>query len=149
MLVSYRTLANIPRPKVETREESVGLGESGLSRMAKAGRRARVRAAQSLRGRNRAVAQGPSQRLVRLLKRLADDGRSRVGEAVDQEDVQHRSNLAAEGPLHQGVQDEDDRDEGEEDAVDVYFWELGRRLIMLWSFSFVTSIATPCFSPQG
>ena len=45
--------------------------------------------------------------------------------------------------------DEDDRDEGEEDAVDVYFWELGRRLIMLWSFSFVTSIATPCFSPQG
>ena len=103
--------------------------------MAKAGRRARVRAAQSLRGRNRAVAQGPSQRLVRLLKRLADDGRSRVGEAVDQEDVQHRSNLAAEGPLHQGVQDEDDRDEGEEDAVDVYAGELGRRLVTFRSFS--------------
>ena len=75
MLVSYRTLANTSAV-VETREESVGLGESGLSRMAKAGRRARVRAAQSLRGRNRAVAQGPNH-------------------------------------------DEDDRDEGEEDAVDV------------------------------
>ena len=60
MLVSYRTLANTSAV-VETREESVGLGESGLSRMAKAGRRARVRATQSLRGRNRAVAQGSSQ----------------------------------------------------------------------------------------
>ena len=113
--------------------------------MAKAGRRARVRAAQSLRGRNRAVAQGPSQRLVRLLKRLADDGRSRVGEAVDQEDVQHRSNLAAEGPLHQGVQDEDDRDEGEEDAVDVYFWEVVRWLVTLWSVSSPSATYSSCW----
>ena len=35
--------------------------QSGYLVMAKAGRPARVRAAQSLRGRNRAVAQGPSQ----------------------------------------------------------------------------------------
>ena len=44
----------------------------------------------------------------------------------EKEDAHHC--LAAERPLDQGVHDEDDRDDGEEDAVDVdvYF---GRRLI--------------------
>ena len=35
----------------------------------------------------------------------------------EKEDAHHR--LAAERPLDQGVHDEDDRDDGEEDAVDV------------------------------
>ena len=37
-------------------------------------------------------------RLVRLFKRLADDGRSRVGEAMDQEDVKHRLRFSGRGP---------------------------------------------------
>ena len=60
MLVSYRTLANIPR----SREESVGLGESGLSRMAKAGRRARVLA--QLRQRPRIALERPRNAAVLL-----------------------------------------------------------------------------------
>ena len=54
---------------------------------------------------------------------------------MDQEYVKHTSDLAAERPLRQRIHDEEDRDEGEEDAVDVYFWELGRRLVTFRSFS--------------
>ena len=45
----------------------------------------------------------------------------------EKEDAHHC--LAAERPLDQGVHDEDDRDDGEEDAVDVHFWQVGRRVI--------------------
>ena len=45
----------------------------------------------------------------------------------EKEDAHHC--LAAERPLDQGVHDEDDRDDGEEEAVDVHFWQIGRRLI--------------------
>ena len=38
----------------------------------------------------------------------------------EKEDAHHF--LAAERPLDQGVHDEDDRDDGEEDAVDVHIW---------------------------
>ena len=45
----------------------------------------------------------------------------------EKEDAHHR--LAAERPLDQGVHDEDDRDDGEEDAVDVHTWQIVGRVI--------------------
>ena len=45
----------------------------------------------------------------------------------EKEDAHHC--LAAERPLDQGVHDEDDRDDGEEDAVDVHAGQSGRRVI--------------------
>ena len=45
----------------------------------------------------------------------------------EKEDAHHC--LAAERPLDQGVHDEDDRDDGEEDAVDVHIWQIVSRVI--------------------
>ena len=58
--------------------------------------------------------------------------------------------LAAERPLDHGVHDEDDRDDREEDSVDVDVWQVGRRVIdPLFALSFPGVISLSCCWAEG
>ena len=58
--------------------------------------------------------------------------------------------LAAERPLDQGVHDEDDRDDREEDAVDINVGQVGRRVIdPLLALPFPGVISLSCCWAEG
>ena len=66
----------------------------------------------------------------------------------EKEDAHHF--LAAERPLDQGVHGEDDRDDGEEDSVDVHVWQIGRRVIdPLLALPFPGVISLSCCWAEG
>jgi hypothetical protein len=74
------------------------------------------------------------------------DWRAAEDHGGEKEDTHHC--LAAERPLHQGVHDEDDRDDGEENSVDVHTWQIvGRVIGPLLALSFPGFRSYPSIAP--